>query len=141
MIGRKDMESRLLLSMTLTARSFVNGILKESFRHIQKKVLISYTNQRGVVVYMTLKTKKNYFAAMGNKLYGWSFEIKSNSVVYRNFADRLTNWTINSTVYSADYSGNGNIVRKSDFGLYAYSSSRPHAVSGISSLIAGICCQ
>ena len=52
-------------------------------------------------------------------------------------ADRLTNWTINSTAYTADYSGNGNIVRKSDFGLYAYSSSKPHAVSGISSLIAG----
>ena len=32
---------------------------------------------------------------------------------------------------------NGNIVRKSDFGLYAYSGSKPHAVSGISSLIAG----
>ena len=31
----------------------------------------------------------------------------------------------------------GNIVRKSDFGLYAYSGSKPHAVSGISSLIAG----
>ena len=33
--------------------------------------------------------------------------------------------------------GNGNITMKSDFGLYAYSGSRPHAVSGISSLIAG----
>ena len=32
---------------------------------------------------------------------------------------------------------NGNIVRKSDFGLYAYSGSKPHAVSSISSLIAG----
>ena len=52
-------------------------------------------------------------------------------------ADRLTNWTINNTDYTADYSGNGNIVRKSDFGLYAYGSSKPHAVSGISSLIAG----
>jgi RHS repeat-associated protein len=53
-------------------------------------------------------------------------------------ADRLTGWTIvNSTSYTADYSGNGNIVRKSDFGMYAYSSSKPHAVSGISSLIAG----
>ena len=49
-------------------------------------------------------------------------------------ADRLTNWTVNSAAYSANYSGNGNIVRKSDFGLYAYSS-KPHAVSGISSLI------
>ena len=52
-------------------------------------------------------------------------------------ADRLTGWTINNTAYSADYSGNGNITMKSDFGLYAYSGSRPHAVSGISSLIAG----
>ena len=31
-------------------------------------------------------------------------------------ADRLTGWTINNTAYSADYSGNGYIVRKSDFG-------------------------
>ena len=53
-------------------------------------------------------------------------------------ADRLTNWTINNTAYTADYSGNGNIVRKSDFGLYAYSGSRSHAVSGISCLIAEI---
>lgn len=53
-------------------------------------------------------------------------------------ADRLTNWTINSAAYSANYSGNGNIVRKSDFGLYAYSGSRPHAVSGISCRIARI---
>ncbi len=52
-------------------------------------------------------------------------------------ADRLTGWKVNSTAYTADYSGNGNIVRKSDFGLYAYSGSKPHAVSGISSLIAG----
>ena len=53
-------------------------------------------------------------------------------------ADRLTGWTIiNSTSYTANYSGNGNIVRKSDFCLYAYSGSKPHAVSGISSLIAG----
>ena len=52
-------------------------------------------------------------------------------------AGRLTNWTVNCTAYSANYSGNGNIVRKSDFGLYAYSGSKPHAVSGISSLIAG----
>ena len=52
-------------------------------------------------------------------------------------ADRLTGWTINNTAYTADYSGNGNIVRKSDFGLYAYGISKPHAVSGISSLIAG----
>ena len=55
-------------------------------------------------------------------------------------ADRLTNWTINNTAYSANYSGNGSPdnyrERKSDFGLYAYSS-KPHAVSGISSLIAG----
>ena len=42
-----------------------------------------------------------------------------------------------ASAYSANYSGNGNIVRKSDFGLYAYSGSKPHAVSGISSLIAG----
>ena len=54
-----------------------------------------------------------------------------------NSADRLTNWIVNSSAYTANYSGNGNIVRKSDFGLYAYSGSRPHAVSGISSLIAG----
>ena len=57
-------------------------------------------------------------------------------------ADRLTNWTVNSAAYTADYySGNGNPdnyrERKSDFGLYAYSGSKPHAVSGISSLIAG----
>ena len=56
-------------------------------------------------------------------------------------ADRLTNWTVNSTAYSANYFGNGNPdnhrERKSDFGLYAYSGSKPHAVSGISSLIAG----
>ena len=56
-------------------------------------------------------------------------------------ADRLTGWKVNSTAYTADYSGNGNPdnyrERKSDFGLYAYSSSKPHAVSGISSLIAG----
>ena len=51
--------------------------------------------------------------------------------------DRLTNWTINDTAYTANFFGNGNIVRKSDFGMYAYSSSKPHAVSGISSLIAG----
>ncbi len=42
---------------------------------------------------------------------------------------------------TANYSGNGNPdnyrERKSDFGLYAYSGSKPHAVSGISSLIAG----
>ena len=57
-------------------------------------------------------------------------------------ADRLTGWSIvNSTSYTADYSGNGNITMKSDFGLYAYNNSRPRAVSGISSLIAGICCQ
>jgi hypothetical protein len=55
-----------------------------------------------------------------------------------DIADRLTGWTIiNSTSYSANYSSNGNIVRKSDFGMYAYSSSKPHAVSGISSLFAG----
>ena len=42
-----------------------------------------------------------------------------------------------TSAYTANYSSNGNIVRKSDFGLYAYSGSRPHAVSGISSLIAG----
>ncbi len=42
-----------------------------------------------------------------------------------------------TSAYTANYSGNGNIVRKSDFGLYAYSGSKPHAVSGISSLIAG----
>ena len=41
---------------------------------------------------------------------------------------------INITIGFRNY---GNIVCKSDFGLYAYSSSRPHAVSGISSLIAG----
>jgi len=52
-------------------------------------------------------------------------------------ADRLTGWKVNSTAYTADYSGNGNITMKSDFGLYAYSGSKPHAVSGISSLIAG----
>ena len=57
-------------------------------------------------------------------------------------ADRLTGWTIiNSNSYIANYSGNGNPdnyrERKSDFGLYAYSGSKPHAVSGISSLIAG----
>ncbi|MBO7477915.1 MAG: hypothetical protein J6U04_08290 [Salinivirgaceae bacterium] len=57
-------------------------------------------------------------------------------------ADRLTNWTVNSSAYSANYSGNGNPdnhrERKSDFGLYAYSGSRPHAVSGISCRIARI---
>ncbi len=42
-----------------------------------------------------------------------------------------------TSAYTANSSGNGNIVRKSDFGLYAYSGSKPHAVSGISSLIAG----
>ena len=56
-------------------------------------------------------------------------------------ADRLTNWTVNSAAYTANYSGNGNPdnyrERKSDFGLYAYNSSKPHAVSNISSLIAG----
>ena len=56
-------------------------------------------------------------------------------------AARLTNWIVNSSAYTADYSGNGNPDRywdhTSDFGLYAYSGSKPHAVSGISSLIAG----
>jgi hypothetical protein len=30
-------------------------------------------------------------------------------------ADRLTSWTVNSAAYSANYSGNGNIVHESDF--------------------------
>ena len=46
-----------------------------------------------------------------------------------------------TSAYTANYSGNGNPdnyrERKSDFGLYAYSGSKPHAVSSISSVIAG----
>ena len=61
-----------------------------------------------------------------------------------DIADRLTMWKVQypfktgSYTYTADYSDNGNIVRKSDFGYYSYSKkTKPHAVSGISSLIAG----
>ena len=61
-----------------------------------------------------------------------------------DIADRLTMWKVQypfktgSYTYTANYSDNGNIVLKSDFGYYSYSKkTKPHAVSGISSLIAG----
>ena len=65
-----------------------------------------------------------------------------------DIADRLTMWKVQypfktgSYTYTANYSDNGNPDsyrdRKSDFGYYSYSKkTKPHAVSGISSLIAG----
>ena len=91
---------------------------------------ISYgpTNQRITYSYAWNATTQNLTSrTMGGYTENFTYDA----------ADRLTNWTINNNAYTADYSGNGNIVRKSDFGMYAYGSSKPHAVSGISSLIAG----
>ena len=92
---------------------------------------ISYgpTNQRITYSYAWNATTQNLTSrSMGSYAENFTYDA----------ADRLTGWSIvNSTSYTASYSGNGNITMKSDFGLYAYSSSRPHAVSGISSLIAG----
>jgi hypothetical protein len=85
-------------------------------------------------------TKTNTYCNLAaTTLYADNYEQRTANGVTTTYdaADRLTNWTVNSSAYSANYSGNGNIVRKSDFGLYAYSGSKPHAVSGISSLIAG----
>jgi RHS repeat-associated protein len=48
--------------------------------------------------------------------------------------DRLLNWNIGSAAYSMNYSGNGNIVSKSDMGSYVYSPSKPHAVDNVSPL-------
>lgn len=94
-------------------------------------------------------TAINYGPTSQRITYGYSWNATTQNLTSRSMgaytemfgydaADRLTTWTIiNSTSYTANYSGNGNIVRKSDFGLYAYNSSKPHAVSNISSLIAG----
>ena len=92
-----------------------------------------------------IMTKTNTYCNLAaTTLYADNYEQRTANGVTTTYdaADRLTNWTVNSAAYTADYySGNGNPdnyrERKSDFGLYAYSGSKPHAVSGISSLIAG----
>ena len=109
-------------------RSYMTGI--NAFDSYGYPTAISYgpTSQRTAYNYTWNTTTQNLTSrSMGGYTENFTYDA----------ADRLTNWTVNCTAYSANYSGNGNIVRKSDFGLYAYSGSKPHAVSGISSLIAG----
>ena len=107
-----------------------NNTANYSFNSYGYPTSISYgpTSQRVAYNYTWNATTQNLTSrSMGGYTENFTYDA----------ADRLTGWTINSTAYTADYSGNGNITMKSDFGLYAYSGSRPHAVSGISSLIAG----
>ncbi|MBR6083423.1 MAG: hypothetical protein IKP62_10970 [Salinivirgaceae bacterium] len=107
-----------------------NNTANYSFNSYGYPTAISYgpTSQRIAYNYTWNTTTQNLTSrSMGGYTENFTYDA----------ADRLTNWTVNSAAYSANYSGNGNIVRKSDFGLYAYSGSKPHAVSGISSLIAG----
>jgi RHS repeat-associated protein len=107
-----------------------NNTANYSFNSYGYPTAISYgpTSQRIAYNYTWNTTTQNLTSrSMGGYTENFTYDA----------ADRLTGWTINSTAYTADYSGNGNITMKSDFGLYAYSGSRPHAVSGISSLIAG----